>query len=163
MGQMNYLMGDNPLNRSYIVGFGSTTPASAIRSAASASAAQHPHHAAAHGSTTNNQDDPPTHRHTLWGGLVGGPDWKDQHADLTTDYVYNEVAVDYNAALVGALAGLYKYYGAGQTMTNFTPPAEPDTDDYYAFGRVSQITSASRRSQSRSTTSAAVRRTTRPT
>jgi endoglucanase len=138
MGQMNYLMGDNPLNRSYIVGFGSTTPVIGSQVGGTATAAQHPHHADAHGSTTNNQDDPATHRHTLWGGLVGGPGMKDEHVDLTTDYVYNEVAVDYNAALVGALAGLYTYYGSGQTMTSFTPPPEPATNDYYAFGAVNQ-------------------------
>ena len=143
MGQMNYLMGDNPLNRSYIVGFGSTTPGVGDLVGGSAVAAQHPHHAAAHGSTTNNQDDPPTHRHILWGGLVGGPDIEDKHNDLTTDYVYNEVAVDYNAALVGALAGLWTYYGQGQSMTHFTPPAEPDTQDYYPYAKSNQVTTHS--------------------
>jgi hypothetical protein len=140
MGQMNYLMGDNPLRRSYIVGFGSTEPGVGDLVGGDAVAAQHPHHAAAHGSTTNNQDDPPTHRHTLWGALVGGPDLKDEHADLTTDYVYNEVAVDYNAALVGALAGLWAYYGQEQPMTAFTPPAEPETLDYYAYATSTQVT-----------------------
>jgi endoglucanase len=143
MGQMNYLMGDNPLNRSYIVGFGSTTTGVGSQVGGSAVAVSHPHHADAHGSTTNNQDDPPVDRHILWGALVGGPGLKDEHADITTDFVYNEVAIDYNAALVGALAGLYEYYGAGQTMTNFVPPLEPDTDDYYAFGAVNQVNSAS--------------------
>jgi hypothetical protein len=140
MGQMNYIMGDNPLNRSYIVGFGSTTPGVGDLVGGTAVAALHPHHAAAHGSTTNNQDEPSTHRHMLWGALVGGPDLKDEHADLTTDYVYNEVAVDYNGALVGALAGLWKYYGASQKMTNFTPPLEPETTDYYAYGESMQLT-----------------------
>lgn len=143
MGQMNYLMGDNPLSRSYIVGFGSTTPGVEKLVGGSAVAASHPHHADAHGSTTNNQDDPADPRHILWGGLVGGPDLKDQHKDLTTDYVYNEVAIDYNAALVGALAGLYEYYGAGQSVPTFVPPAEPETDDYYAFGAMNQVNSAS--------------------
>jgi len=41
------------------------------------------------------------------GALVGGPDLNDYHIDSTTEYAYNEVAVDYNAAFVGALAGLY--------------------------------------------------------
>jgi endoglucanase len=143
MGQMNYLMGDNPLNRSYIVGFGSTTTGVGAQVGGSAVAVSHPHHADAHGSTTNNQDDPPNDRHILWGGLVGGPDLKDQHQDITTDFVYNEVAVDYNAALVGSLAGLYQYYGSGQTVTKFVPPLEPNTDDYYAFGASTQVNSAS--------------------
>ena len=139
MGQMNYLMGDNPLNRSYIVGFGSTTTGVGSLVGGSAVAVSHPHHADAHGSTTNNQDDPPNDRHILWGGLVGGPGLKDEHVDLTTDYVYNEVAVDYNAAMVGALAGLYQYYGQSQTVPSFVPPTEPNTDDYYAYGAVNQV------------------------
>ncbi len=142
MGQMNYVMGDNPLNRSYIVGFGSTTPGVGSQVGGSAVAAQHPHHADAHGSLTNNQDDPPNDRHILWGGLVGGPDAEDQHNDVTTDFVLNEVAVDYNAGLPGALAGLYQYYGQGQTMTAFTPPAEAAESPYYAYAEVNQATNS---------------------
>ncbi|MBT8225577.1 MAG: glycoside hydrolase family 9 [Dactylosporangium sp.] len=125
LGQMNYIMGDNPLSRSYIVGFGE-------------SYAEHPHHRAAHGSTTNSMLVPAEHRHTLWGALVGGPDSDDQHNDVTTDFVSNEVAIDYNAGLVGALAGLYRYYGAGQASTAWTPPAEPEEDELYAMGKLEQ-------------------------
>ena len=142
MGQMNYLMGDNPLSRSYIVGFGSTTPGVGSQVGGSAVAASHPHHADAHGSLTNNQDDPANDRHILWGGLVGGPDANDKHNDITTDFVLNEVAVDYNAGLPGALAGLYKYYGTGQTMTAFTPPAEATESPYYAYAEVNQATTS---------------------
>ena len=56
----------------------------------------------------------------FWGALVGGPDLDDYHVDETTDYVYNEVAVDFNAAIVGAMAGLYTYYGEGHyPLENF--------------------------------------------
>ena len=97
-GQMEYIMGNNPMNRSYIVGY-------------SENCAKHPHHRAAHGSKTLSMLVPEQHRHTLWGALVGGPDLDDFHVDETPDYVYNEVAIDYNAAFVGACAGLYHYYG----------------------------------------------------
>lgn len=97
-GQMEYIMGKNPMNRAYIVGY-------------SKNAASHPHHRAAHGSKTLNMDEPADQTHVLWGALVGGPDEKDFHNDQTKDYIYNEVAVDYNAAFVGACAGLYQYYG----------------------------------------------------
>jgi hypothetical protein len=140
MGQMNYIMGDNPLNRSFIVGFGSTTPGVGSLVGGKAVAASHPHHAAAHGSLTNDQDNPKDDRHILWGGLVGGPDAGDNHSDITTDFVLNEVAIDYNAALPGALAGLYQYYGQSQKMTSFTPPAEPAENGYYATGYVNQDT-----------------------
>ncbi|MBQ8923088.1 MAG: glycoside hydrolase family 9 protein [Oscillospiraceae bacterium] len=110
-GQMEYIMGKNPMNRPYIVGWSDT-------------AASHPHHRAAHGSKTLSMDDPETQVHTLWGALVGGPDAGDWHRDITKDYVYNEVAVDYNAAVVGACAGLYYFFGTDdmQPQENFPPP-----------------------------------------
>ncbi|MCG7212268.1 glycoside hydrolase family 9 protein [Paenibacillus mucilaginosus] len=109
--QMDYLMGRNPMGYSYLVGFPS--PELAVK---------HPHHRAAHGSTTGSLTDPPNNRHILWGALVGGPDGSDRHNDLITDYVQNEVAIDYNAGLVGALAGLYAQYGQGQQpLPNFPP------------------------------------------
>ena len=97
-GQMEYIMGKNPMNRPYIVGWSPT-------------AASHPHHRASHGSQDLNMDHPADQVHILWGALVGGPDAGDWHRDITKDYVYNEVAVDYNAAAVGACAGLYHFFG----------------------------------------------------
>ena len=113
-GQMEYIMGNNPMGRSYIVGYDLENGAS------------HPHHRAAHGSTTLNMDDPKDQVHVLWGALVGGPDAGDWHRDETKDYIYNEVAVDYNAGFVGACAGLYYYYGkaAGDKPLENFPPSE---------------------------------------
>ncbi len=148
MGQMNYLMGDNPASWSYIVGFGSNVPNVGSEVGGSATAASHPHEGGAQGSLTNNQSVPLTDNHILWGALVGGPSSSDQPDDVTTDFVLNEVAVDYNAALVGALAGLYQYYGQSQTMTSFTPPAlsqgdcaeyaQTCTTPYYATATLNQ-------------------------
>jgi endoglucanase len=150
MGQMNYLMGDNPAHWSYIVGFGSNVPYVGSQVGGSATAATHPHHGDAQGSLTNNQGNPATDNHILWGGLVGGPSSTDQPDDVTTDYVLNEVAVDYSAALVGALAGLETYYGAQvtQPMTNFSPPtlaqgncqeyAQTCSAPYYATAALNQ-------------------------
>ena len=114
--QMEYIMGKNPMNRPYIVGYSETS-------------ACHPHHRASHGSTTFSMDDPLDQTHTLWGALVGGPDIKDWHRDITKDYVYNEVAVDYNAAVVGDLAALYHYYGTEDMKPDedFPPKEEPKT------------------------------------
>ncbi|MGD8401191.1 MAG: glycoside hydrolase family 9 protein [Bacillota bacterium] len=124
-GQMEYIMGNNPMGYSYIVGYGSAY-------------AQHPHHRAAHGSTNNNMNEPAEHRHILWGALVGGPDGEDFHNDVTTDFVYNEVAIDYNAAFVGALAGHYLLYGAGQEPLADFPPAEAKVDEFYAEAKLEQ-------------------------
>ena len=112
--QMEYIMGNNPMGRSYIVGYDLENGAS------------HPHHRASHGSSTLNMDDPEDQVHVLWGALVGGPDADDWHRDQTKDYIYNEVAVDYNAGFVGACAGLYKYYGKdkGDKPEENFPPSE---------------------------------------
>jgi len=124
--QMEYIMGKNPMNRPYIVGY-------------SENSACHPHHRAAHGSTTFSMDDPLDQTHTLWGALVGGPDIKDWHRDITKDYVYNEVAVDYNAGIVGDLAALYKYYGTKDMKPDKDfPPAEPEKTLFWIEGNVTQ-------------------------
>jgi Cellulose binding domain./Glycosyl hydrolase family 9./Dockerin type I repeat. len=129
--QMEYLMGRNPMGYSYIVGYGYEQ---------GLPYAHHPHHRAAHGSKTNSMNDPVEHRHILWGALAGGPDNNDYHIDSTTEYAYNEVAVDYNAAFVGACAGLFQYYGEGQKPIANFPPKEARTDDYYCEARVARET-----------------------
>lgn len=110
-GQMEYLMGDNPMNRAYIVGY-------------SENAARFPHHRAASGLTKCEDTD--EHRYVLYGALVGGPDSSDNHIDVTKDWIYNEVTIDYNAAFVGACAGLYEFYG-DDTM-QITPDFPPAVD-----------------------------------
>lgn len=74
-----------------MVGFGQNYP-------------QHPHHRNAHSSWANSMRIPEYHRHILYGALVGGPGSDDSYNDDITDYVQNEVACDYNAGIVGALA-----------------------------------------------------------
>ncbi len=131
-GQMSYIMGNNPMGRAYIVGYDLENGAS------------HPHHRAAHGSKTLSMDDPVDQTHVLWGALVGGPDSDDYHVDITKDYIYNEVAVDYNAGFVGAAAGLYYYYGKDEghlPEENFPPSEESlkgDITEYYVEARVVQ-------------------------
>lgn len=126
-GQMEYILGDNPMGYSYEVGYPSPEES-----------ASHPHHRAAHGSKTNAMDDPPDPEHVLWGALVGGPDGSDNHADVTSDFVYNEVGVDYNAAFVGALAGHYLLWGSGDRPLSNFPPAEPDEDFFFAESKLEQ-------------------------
>jgi hypothetical protein len=128
LSQMNYLMGNNPLKTSYIVGFAPS----------GYSDVSHPHHRAAHGSMTNNMGDPVNDKHVLWGGLVGGPDASDGHTDVTTDFVGNEVALDYEAGFVGSLAGLFDYYGSGQSNVAWTPTPEATELPPYAMAKIEQ-------------------------
>ena len=109
--QMNYLLGNNPLNRNYIVVYNSVS-------------AKYPHHRASSGFTRCEETGP--QKYVLYGALVGGPDGNDQHIDSTADYIYNEVTIDYNAAFVGACAGLYRYFGDSsmKTVTNLPVKAK---------------------------------------
>ncbi len=122
-GQMEYLMGENPINTCYFVGYCDNS-------------AKFPHHRAASGLT--KAEDTGDHKHVLYGALVGGPDGNDNHIDVTADYIYNEVTIDYNAAFVGAAAGLYYLYGDDSMAVDadFPPPdpSEMETDDTNVFG-----------------------------
>ncbi|MBE6825806.1 MAG: glycoside hydrolase [Ruminococcus sp.] len=135
-GQMQYIMGDNPMNRAYIVGYDLENGAC------------HPHHRASHGSKTLSALEPVDQVHVLWGALVGGPDSDDFHVDDTNDYIYNEVAVDYNAGFVGASAGLYHFYGrdAGHEPDPALPLPEEEMKgeitEYYVEARVMQENTA---------------------
>lgn len=82
---------------------------------------KYPHHRASSGLTKCEDRD--EQRYVLYGALAGGADSGDAHNDLTEDWVYNEVTIDYNAAFVGACAGLYEYFGTDemQPTKNFPP------------------------------------------
>ncbi|WPJ97117.1 glycoside hydrolase family 9 protein [Coraliomargarita algicola] len=109
--QINYALGSNPQNRSYVCGFGVNPPIN-------------PHHRNAHASTTNNIDSPNDNQHVLYGALVGGPGIDDAYVDDRSDYQRNEVAMDYNAAFTGALARLYLEYGGYALDEVDAPPVD---------------------------------------
>lgn len=110
--QLNYMLGDNPAGVSYEAGFGKQPP-------------KNPHHRTAHGSWGDDINSPRDSVHTLYGALVGGPDASDNHADSRSDFVRNEVAIDYNAAFTGGLAYMAQRYG-GTPLAGF-PAAETPT------------------------------------
>jgi hypothetical protein len=84
---------------------------------------KYPHHRASSGLT--KCEDPDPQRYVLFGALAGGPDNVDAHNDITKDWTYNEVTIDYNAAFVGANAGLYKYYGTPDMAPTKDFPPKP--------------------------------------
>ena len=143
--QINYALGDNPRNGSYVVGFGKNAP-------------EHPHHRTAHGSWTSQLTTPAYHRNILYGALVGGPASDDSWKDDITDYMLNEVATDYNAGFVGSLAKMYDMYG-GEPLDNWPQPEdfiaeEDDIEEYFArcwivyegYGRLSLLFQVNNRS-----------------
>ncbi len=123
--QINYALGDNPRSSSYLVGFGANPP-------------RNPHHRTAHGSWSDNIQEPAVSRHTLYGALVGGPKSNDDaYVDSRSDYVMNEVALDYNAGFTGAVARLYKEYG-GTPLANFPVAETPDGPELTVQASVNQ-------------------------
>ena len=105
--QLDYIMGKNPENMSYIVGFGNKWPKS-------------PHHRAANGYTSENDECKKyPNKYAVTGALVGGPNNQDKYTDILDKYQYTEVALDYNAGLVGALAG----------YINLTAPTLPPVEE----------------------------------
>ncbi|WP_262284429.1 glycoside hydrolase family 9 protein [Micromonospora sp. MA102] len=114
--QINYALGDNPRNSSYLIGFGANSP-------------RNPHHRTAHGSWWDSQTVPTETRHVLYGALVGGPSSaNDAYTDSRSDYVMNEVATDYNAGFTSALARLTGEYG-GSPLAGFPTAEQPDLDE----------------------------------
>lgn len=117
--QMQYMLGDNPQQRSFVVGYGKNPP-------------KHPHHRTAHGSWADQMNVPENHRHTLYGALVGGPGRDDSYRDDITNYVSNEVAIDYNAAFTGNVAKMFQLFGKGHVPLPEFPEKEIPEDEYFA-------------------------------
>lgn len=90
---MNYILGSNPRNSSYLVGYGNTFP-------------QQPHSRNPSGVGWAGFNNGLPNVHINFGALVGGPTQANDtsYSDVRSDYISNEVAIDYNAGLSGALA-----------------------------------------------------------
>ncbi|KAL3630955.1 Endoglucanase 7 [Castilleja foliolosa] len=123
--QMNYTLGDNPLNMSYVVGYGPKFP-------------RHIHHRAASipkdgtkYSCTGGwrwRDARTPNPNTIDGAMVGGPDRFDNFKDVRTNYSYTEPTVAGNAGLVAALVSLTSSGGDRvdkNTMFSAVPPLYP--------------------------------------
>jgi hypothetical protein len=119
--QIDYMLGSNPHQRSYVVGFGKNPPT-------------RPHHRTAHGSWSNDLGTPAQSRHVLYGALVGGPGRDDGYRDERHNFVNNEVATDYNAGFTSALARLVLEFG-GEPLRDF-PPTEPRDDAFFVEASV---------------------------
>ncbi|EAR10027.1 glycoside hydrolase family 9 protein [Reinekea blandensis] len=121
--QIEYLLGDNPMNMSYLIGYGDVYPTA-------------PHHRTAHGAWADSLSVPTDNRHTLVGALVGGPGLDDSFENDRGDYVKNEVATDYNAGFTGALARLWKDFGGQPIDDAQFPMPEPRDNEFFVEAKV---------------------------
>ncbi|KAL5155731.1 Endoglucanase 17 [Glycine soja] len=104
--QVDYLLGDNPLKMSYMVGYGPRYPQRIHnRGSSLPSVSVHPGkiQCSAGFSVMKSQSPNPN---ILVGAVVGGPDLHDGFPDERSDYEQSEPATYINAPLVGALAYL---------------------------------------------------------
>src|SRR5262245_19711200 len=102
---VNYALGANPRGGSYVTNYLANPPI-------------HPHHRAnepVRGGPTRG----------MIGALVGGPGLNDGWTDNVDDFRTNEVALDYNASFVFALAGRLYFANGGQPGTPPPPPPPP--------------------------------------
>ena len=121
---VDYALGDNPINRSFMNGFGNNP-------------ANDPHHRGNSGNWTNSDSGPPNvASHILYGAVVGGPKNpdNDEFEDDRGEFVANEVACDYNACITGVLARMYGEFG-GTPLANFPVAEVPSRAEIRSFSK----------------------------
>ncbi|CAI0468348.1 unnamed protein product [Linum tenue] len=109
--QVDYILGDNPLRMSYMVGYGPRYPQRIHhRGSSLPSKAAHPAKiecSAGFGIMNSGSPNP----NVLVGAVVGGPDSRDRFPDQRSDYEQSEPSTYMNAPLVGSLAYLAHSFG----------------------------------------------------
>ena len=111
------MLGDS--GRSFVVGFGSNYPLQPHHKAAACASPPAECTWSTFGDTSTNNP------HQLNGALVGGPKYaNDQFQDIRTDYIMNEVTLDYNAGFQSAVAGL-KARACGSNTTAEPTQTQP--------------------------------------
>lgn len=99
--QMSQILGNNSIGKNLVCGYNTNSPTK-------------PHHRAASGYSgwDGGFNSNAEQKYTLYGALCGGPKTSDfsTYVDSVNDAVTNEVALDYNACLVGSAAALYLLY-----------------------------------------------------
>ncbi|KAJ0914098.1 putative cellulase [Helianthus annuus] len=109
--QVDYLLGDNPLKMSYMVGYGSRYPRRIHhRGSSLPSISAHPAKIQCGAGFSIMHSEIPN-PNILIGAVVGGPDEKDHFPDERSDYFQSEPATYINAPLVGALSYLAHSFG----------------------------------------------------
>ncbi|KAM6582142.1 hypothetical protein CsatB_009144 [Cannabis sativa] len=102
--QVDYILGNNPMKMSYMVGYGAKFPQKIHhRGSSLPSIDNQKGHIDCHGGTTyflSNNPNP----NVLTGAIVGGPDISDSYSDSRSDFVHSEPATYINAPFVGVLA-----------------------------------------------------------
>ncbi|XP_050226429.1 endoglucanase 18-like [Mercurialis annua] len=120
--QVDYILGNNPMKMSYMVGYGSKYPTQLHhRGASIPSIKVQPAKVGCNDGYSNyynvNKPNPNTHV----GAVVGGPDSNDQYRDLRSEYSRAEPTTYMNAAFIGSVAALLT---PSENINGFPPENE---------------------------------------
>ncbi|KMT12027.1 hypothetical protein BVRB_5g099860 [Beta vulgaris subsp. vulgaris] len=132
--QVDYILGDNPMKISYMVGFGSKFPQQVHhRGASIPSIKTQPTKVGCNQgySSWYNSNKPNPNVHV--GAVVGGPDANDQFKDVRSDHTHLEPTTYMNAAFVGSVAPL---------LSSDYAPICLDTLEYLTFKKLANHTNA---------------------
>lgn len=135
-GQMAYILGNNNVasngksSTCFVTGFADNSPINLHHRAASN---LHDNDNWTQWNSWNGEYSQIEGSHIIVGALVGGNGDNSSYKDNCKDHVGNEVALDYNAGLVAAAAGLYDVYKTGYTYSNVTAQAQNAEPDAQSF------------------------------
>ncbi|KAL2238265.1 UNVERIFIED_CONTAM: Endoglucanase [Sesamum indicum] len=105
--QVDYILGSNPMNMSYMVGFGTKFPTQLHhRGASLPSIHTSPGEIGCKDAYSTWYTSPKPNPNTHVGAIVGGPDSNDHFTDSRSDFSHLEPTTYMNAAFVGSLAAL---------------------------------------------------------
>ncbi|KAL8052278.1 hypothetical protein ABFX02_06G201803 [Erythranthe guttata] len=125
--QLNYILGANPENMSYVVGYGTKFPRQVHHRGASI-----PNDKTKYSCLGGRRwlDAKTPNPNNITGAMVGGPDRFDNFKDVRGNYSYTEPTLAANAGLVAALVALTTSGGIGvdkNIMFSSVPPMYPGT------------------------------------
>ncbi|KAE9606551.1 putative cellulase [Lupinus albus] len=115
--QVDYILGNNPMSMSYMVGFGSKFPQQLHhRGSSIPSIKDHQPKVGCSEGQSNYYNSPNPNPNIHVGAIVGGPDSNDHFSDARSDYSHSEPTTYINAAFVGSVAALLSRNEQGTTQ-----------------------------------------------
>ncbi|KAJ8746840.1 hypothetical protein K2173_003846 [Erythroxylum novogranatense] len=126
--QVDYILGDNPMKMSYVVGYGDKFPRQVHHRGASIPHDNRKYSCTGGWKWRDNQHPNPNN---ITGAMVGGPDRFDHFRDIRNNFNYTEPTLAGNAGLVAALASLTTTAGTigidKNTIFSAVPPLYPQS------------------------------------
>ena len=118
--QMNYILGNNPYNKSFLTGYGSSWSSKV-------------HHRAANPGNGDASSNPDA-KYVNYGYLIGGPDSSGTFNEVTDSYRWTEGALDYNGCFALACAALVNMYGSTGNGASSIVNSASEFKKNYSFG-----------------------------